>query len=84
MVMAKLEGERDTARMHDVLDGRLVEDHPVGCDAEMVPRERPVGTRDRLISEALAARQRLPIPAGLETMSPGTLYDKLADSHTVA
>ena len=38
VVMAKLEGELDTARMRDVLDGRLVEDYPVGGDAEMAPR----------------------------------------------
>jgi aerobic C4-dicarboxylate transport protein len=33
IVMAKLEGELDTARMRDVLDGRLVEDYPIGGDA---------------------------------------------------
>lgn len=36
-VMAKLEGELDTARMRDVLDGRLVENYPVGGDAEAAP-----------------------------------------------
>ncbi|GLS45852.1 dicarboxylate/amino acid:cation symporter [Methylobacterium brachythecii] len=38
VVMAKLEGELDMARMRDVLDGRFVEDYPVGGEAETPTR----------------------------------------------